>query len=87
MHFSDQGSRIVQDGGDAANDDHQGGTRAVYRPGDVRSCPECGGAHWLVGRLLAECNDCGTAVPLGEVKLHGAGADRGRRGWKHGRAA
>ena len=85
MSFSDSGTGHSNGGGAAANDEHGG--RVIYRPGDVRRCPECGGAHWLVGRLLAECNDCGTAVPLGEVKLHGAGADRGRRGWKHGRAA
>lgn len=87
MGLSDQGSEFLHDGGAAANDDHGAGARVTYRPGETRTCPECGAAHWLVGRLLAECNDCGTVVPLGEVKLHGAGADRGRRGWKHGRAA
>lgn len=33
-----------------------------YRPGC--RCPGCSRANWYVGRTLAECGFCGTAVPL-----------------------
>lgn len=29
-----------------------------------QTCPDCGGAHWLVGRQSAECALCGTALAL-----------------------
>ena len=40
------------------------GYRAVYRPQQVNHCPGCGHANWLVGRTLAECARCSTAMPL-----------------------
>lgn len=40
------------------------GYLALYRPGVVNHCPGCGRTHWLVGRLLAECAFCATALPL-----------------------
>lgn len=36
----------------------------VYREDQVNDCPGCGRNHWHVGRLLAECAFCTTAVPL-----------------------
>jgi len=33
-----------------------------YRPGIA--CPGCGRSHWYVGRGLAECAFCTTALPL-----------------------
>lgn len=41
-----------------------GGYRPVYRQRQVNHCPGCGRSHWLVGRLLAECGFCATALPL-----------------------
>lgn len=32
-----------------------------------RECPGCGRHHWLVGRLLAECSFCATAIPLADA--------------------
>ena len=29
-------------------------------------CPGCGRTHWIVGRVLAECGFCATALPLSE---------------------
>jgi hypothetical protein len=40
------------------------GYRPVYRQHQVNHCPGCGRSHWLVGRLLAECGFCATALPL-----------------------
>jgi hypothetical protein len=40
------------------------GYHAVYRDGSVNHCPGCGRTHWYVGRLLAECGFCSTALPL-----------------------
>ncbi len=34
----------------------------LYRPGTV--CPGCGNQQWEVGRNVAECAVCKTAVPL-----------------------
>lgn len=32
--------------------------------GNGQRCPGCGRSHWLVGRLLAECAFCATALPI-----------------------
>ena len=42
------------------------GYHAVYRENEVNHCPGCGRTHWYVGRLLAECGFCATALPLSE---------------------
>ena len=52
------------------------GYHAVYRAGETNRCPGCGRSHWLVGRLLAECAFCQTALPLIEAGMHGAGLIR-----------
>lgn len=39
----------------------------LYRPGERNICPGCGGTHWDVGRLSAECANCGTPVMLADV--------------------
>lgn len=40
------------------------GYHAVFRDGAVNHCPGCGRSHWWVGRQLAECAFCGTALPI-----------------------
>lgn len=40
------------------------GYHAAYAEGDVNHCPGCGRTHWYIGRLLAECAFCSTAIPL-----------------------
>jgi hypothetical protein len=42
----------------------QRGFHAVYRDGEVNRCPGCGRTHWFVGRVMAECGFCSTALPL-----------------------
>ena len=42
------------------------GYHAVYRENEVNHCPGCGRTHWYVGRSLAECGFCQTALPLSE---------------------
>lgn len=42
------------------------GYHAVYRENQVNHCPGCGRTHWFVGRTLAECGFCATALPLAE---------------------
>lgn len=44
---------------------------SAYRPGRPTPCPSCGERRWLVGRVMAECAGCETALPL----------ERGYRGW------
>jgi hypothetical protein len=48
----------------------------VYHAHEVNRCPGCGRTQWLVGRLLAECAFCATALPLNEGGLTGAGLFR-----------
>ena len=52
------------------------GYHIVYRPDEVNHCPGCGGSQWLVGRLLAECAFCSTALPLLESGMSGTGLFR-----------
>jgi hypothetical protein len=56
------------------------GYHAVYRENAVNHCPGCGRTHWLIGRLLAECGFCGTALPLSESSARGAAAPLIRHG-------
>ena len=47
------------------------GYHAVYRENQVNHCPGCGRTHWYLGRLLAECAFCETALPLQEANRQG----------------
>lgn len=40
------------------------GYHIVYREDQANHCPGCGHSHWYVGRVLAECAFCHTALPL-----------------------
>lgn len=45
----------------------------VYREGETNFCPGCGRTSWYIGRMLAECAWCGTAVPLADARVQGGG--------------
>lgn len=47
------------------------GYHAVYRDNEVNHCPGCGRTHWYLGRLLAECAFCETALPLKDAYRQG----------------
>lgn len=47
----------------------QRGNHVVYRDGETNRCPGCGRSHWIVGRVLAECAFCGTALELQDRTL------------------
>jgi hypothetical protein len=47
------------------------GYHVVYREHEVNHCPGCSRTHWYVGRTMAECAFCGTALPLEASKLVG----------------
>jgi hypothetical protein len=57
------------DAGREAYDPTSRGYHAVYRDGEINHCPGCGRTHWLIGRMLAECAFCATALPLKEVAM------------------
>jgi hypothetical protein len=40
------------------------GYTVLYHEDAVNHCPGCGKQHWLIGRLMAECAFCETALPL-----------------------
>lgn len=67
---------VASNGSPVAHRTAQRGYHALYRAGEVNRCPGCGRSHWLVGRLLAECAFCTTALPLVEAGMHGAGLIR-----------
>ena len=48
------------------------GYHAVYRENEVNHCPGCGRTHWYLGRMLAECAFCSTALPLQEAYAYAA---------------
>ncbi|MDQ3078150.1 MAG: hypothetical protein M3Q83_04825 [Pseudomonadota bacterium] len=50
------------------------GYHAVYRENETNHCPGCGRTHWYVGRTLAECGFCATALPLAESYRQSAAA-------------
>lgn len=58
------------------------GYMPVYHAHEVNRCPGCGRSHWLIGRLLAECAFCATALPLSDGGMTGTGLFR--RGAGHG---
>lgn len=45
------------------------GFMPLYRAGTVNHCPGCGGTHWHIGRMSAECAQCETAIPLADVAV------------------
>ncbi|HEX8443124.1 MAG TPA: hypothetical protein VF631_05705 [Allosphingosinicella sp.] len=55
------------------------GYHAVYRPNQVNHCPGCGRTHWYVGRQLAECGFCSTALPLVDAISGGGSHSRNRK--------
>lgn len=57
------------------------GYSVAYREEGVNYCPGCGRSHWYIGRLLAECGFCGTAIPLRCAHLQSAGGGHSRN-WK-----
>ena len=50
------------------------GYHAVYHDGEINHCPGCGRTHWIIGRMLAECAFCTTALPLKEACNQGPAA-------------
>ncbi|WP_253183348.1 hypothetical protein [Sphingobium phenoxybenzoativorans] len=40
------------------------GHNILYRKAASNPCPGCGKSQWLVGRVVAECAFCETALPL-----------------------
>lgn len=54
-----------------------------YRPGEANHCPGCGRHNWIVGRLMAECAFCGTALILEHVHGYGATQRICRQGVAH----
>lgn len=51
-------------GGSLVHKAHERGYHIVYREEQVNHCPGCGHTHWYIGRLMAECAFCSTALPL-----------------------
>ena len=49
------------------------GYHIVYREEQANHCPGCGHTHWYIGRLMAECAFCSTALPLESTALVAGG--------------
>lgn len=65
---------MIDTGQSHAHDPSYRGYYVVYREHEVNHCPGCGRTHWYVGRTMAECAFCSTALPLEASKLVGAGS-------------
>lgn len=52
------------------------GYQSLYRPDEINHCPGCGAAQWIIGRMVAECAFCSTAVPLVAGGMTGTGLFR-----------
>lgn len=52
------------------------GFHIAYRSDEPTNCPGCGRSHWHVGRTLAECAFCATAIPLEGEAVSGPGTFR-----------
>jgi hypothetical protein len=65
-------SIIQAEGERFAHDPAARGYHAVYRENEVNRCPGCGRTQWYVGRLMAECGFCATALPLAEATIGSA---------------
>jgi hypothetical protein len=63
-------------GAPLAHDPALRGYHVAYRAHEVNHCPGCGRSHWIIGRLLAECAFCSTALPLMETGTTGTGLFR-----------
>jgi hypothetical protein len=51
----------------------QRGYHIVYRDHETNYCPGCGRTQWYIGRIMAECAFCGTALPLESAPLIAGG--------------
>lgn len=58
---------------------HQG-YMLSYHEGEINHCPGCGRHNWILGRLMAECAFCETALPLEHVHGYGARQRVSRQG-------
>ena len=47
------------------------GYSLLYHEGESMHCPGCGRRNWIVGRSMAECAFCSTAVPMAEEVREG----------------
>jgi hypothetical protein len=64
---------MIETGQSYAHNPAYRGYHVVYREHEVNHCPGCSRTHWYVGRTMAECAFCGTALPLEASKLVGQG--------------
>jgi hypothetical protein len=64
---------IIEAGQALAYNPARRGYHVVYREHESNHCPGCSRAHWYVGRTMAECAFCGTALPLESSKQIGRG--------------
>ena len=73
-------SAIIEKTGESfPHDPRVRGYHAVYRENQINHCPGCGRTHWYVGRVMAECGFCATALPLAEASMRGGSHSRGYR--------
>jgi hypothetical protein len=81
MHVKDTAVFNALNNGREAFNPSNRGYHAVYRENEVNHCPGCGRTHWHIGRMLAECAFCATALPLSDSHRHGQMATVVQRRW------
>ncbi|WP_093016766.1 MULTISPECIES: hypothetical protein [unclassified Sphingobium] len=55
------------------------GFMPLYHVGGQNHCPGCGGQQWIVGRMMAECGYCGSAIPMESFSTYSAAPRIARR--------
>ncbi|WP_298401393.1 hypothetical protein [Sphingobium sp.] len=56
------------------------GFSPLYHVGEANRCPSCTRQQWIVGRMVAECAFCGTALPLEQFSTYSARPRIARQG-------
>lgn len=51
----------------------QRGYHIFYRDAETNHCPGCGRTQWYIGRVMAECAFCATALPLESAPMVAGG--------------
>jgi hypothetical protein len=56
----------------------------TYIRNEVNVCKDCKQTYWLVGRVTAECANCGYPMPLSHPQSHTTEYSLGGRSYRNG---
>lgn len=65
-------TRPMQTASRTAQPPFKTGFSPLYHADTANHCPSCTRQQWIVGRMVAECAFCGTALPLEQFSTYSA---------------